>query len=140
MGVIEGNRPASDNDWETISGGGDAAIRKWIGEQMSGRTCSVVLVGTHTSGRKWINYEIEKTWDDGKGLVGIHIHNLQDRDGNQSSKGSNPFWNILKDGHRLSSIVQCYDPPYTRSTNVYDHIKQNIEQWIEEAITIRKSY
>ena len=34
IGVIEGNKPASDNDWETIVGGGPAKIEKWIAEQM----------------------------------------------------------------------------------------------------------
>ncbi len=30
MGVIEGNRPATDNDWETITRSGDATIERWI--------------------------------------------------------------------------------------------------------------
>lgn len=33
MGVIEGNVPVSDNDWETITRGGDAAIERWIADQ-----------------------------------------------------------------------------------------------------------
>ena len=141
IGAIEGNRPASDNDWESITSKGDAAIKKWIAEQMSGRSCSILLIGTNTSGRKWINYEIEKTWNDGKGLVGIYAHNLKDKDGKQSNKGSNPFWNVnADDGKRLSSIVKAYDPPYSTSTYVYDHIKKNIEDWIEEAIKIRNDY
>ena len=37
----------------------------------------------------------------------------------------------------MSSIVKCYNPPYTTSTNVYDYIKTNIEDWIEKAIEIR---
>ena len=30
IGAIEGNQPALDNDWETVTKGGDAAIQKWI--------------------------------------------------------------------------------------------------------------
>ncbi len=30
MGVIEGNAPVSDNEWEEITGGGDEAIEQWI--------------------------------------------------------------------------------------------------------------
>ena len=30
MGVMEGNQPASDNDWESIKKKGDAAIKSWI--------------------------------------------------------------------------------------------------------------
>jgi len=143
-GVVEGNKPVSDNDWETVTGGGDKAIEKWIAEQMNGRTCTVVLIGSGTAGRKWINYEIKKTWGDGRGLVGVYVHNLKDSDGDQSSKGKNPFdgFTITVDGEKknLSSIVKTYDPPGSTSTKVYEHIKTNIDDWAEEAITIRGEY
>ena len=58
IGTIEGNPPARDNDWETVVGGGDAAIKKWIAGQMEGKTCAIVLVGENTANRKWINHEI----------------------------------------------------------------------------------
>ena len=78
MGVVEGNSPVSDNDWETVTGGGETAIKKWIDDQMYGKSCVIVLIGSQTSGRKWIKYEIEKAWDDHRGLLGIYIHNLED--------------------------------------------------------------
>jgi hypothetical protein len=34
IGVIEGNKPVSDNDWESITKGGDDAIKRWIASQM----------------------------------------------------------------------------------------------------------
>lgn len=43
MGAIEGSAPVSDNDWETITGGGDKKIKEWIAGQMKGRSCTVVL-------------------------------------------------------------------------------------------------
>ena len=142
MGVVEGNVPVSDNEWETITSGGDDVIKKWINDQLSGKSCSVVLIGTNTAGRKWINYEIEKSWNDGKGVVGIYVHNLKDKDGEQSSKGENPFDNFTmnKDNRKLSEVVKAYDPPFKISTNVYDYIKNNIEVWVEEAISIRENY
>src|SRR5258708_39854311 len=79
-GVIEGNVPVSDNDWETVTKGGDAAIAKWIAEQMKGKSCTIVLVGQNTAGRKWINHEIMESWDKGMGIVGICIHRLLDRE------------------------------------------------------------
>ena len=137
MGVVEGNEPVSDNDWETITKGGDAAIRRWINDQMRGKSCAIVLIGAHTSGRKWIKYEIEKAWNDGKGVVGIYIHNLRNSNRDQSLKGANPFYSFTVNGRRLSNIVKAYDPPYKRSTNVYAHIEDNIADWVEEAIRIR---
>src|SRR3954454_23773276 len=94
MGVIEGNRPCSDNDWETVTKGGDAKIKEWIADQLNGKSCVVVLIGTNTAGRKWINHEIIKGWDDGKGVVGVYVHNLQDSGNKQTTKGTNPFAGI----------------------------------------------
>lgn len=141
MGVIEGNRPASDNDWETITRGGEAAIQRWINDQMNGTSCTVVLIGANTAGRKWINYEIVKAWNDGKGVVGVYIHNLKDNDQNQTTKGRNPFDEITfsSNGKQLSAVAKVYDPPYTTSTYVYDYIKDNLATWVEEAVKIREN-
>lgn len=139
MGVIEGNRPVTDNEWEQITRGGDEAIEKWINGQLDGKSCAVGLIGANTAGRKWIKYEIKKAWNDNKGILGIFIHNLKDKDGNQSGKGRNPFEDFTINGKNLSSIVEAYDPPYSTSTYVYDHIKENLTKWVEEAITIREN-
>ena len=142
IGAIDGNQPATDNDWETVKKGGDVAIKKWITGQMSGRTCTVVLVGTNTAGRKWINHEIIKSWDDGMGVVGIHIHGLQNRDGKISNMGNNPFDAIGygNTGKKLSSIVRCYNPTGRISRERYDWIQTHLANVIEEAISIRNKY
>lgn len=140
IGMVEGNRPAQDNDWETVKRGGDAAIKKWIADQMKGRTCTVVLVGTGTAGRKWINHEIKKSWDDEMGVVGIYIHRLRNLDGKTSTKGDNPFESINygNNGEKLSSIVKCYNPEGSDSKERYDWIKEHLANAVEEAIKTRK--
>ena len=140
IGAIEGNKPAMDNDWEAVTGRGDAAIEKWIKDQMSGRSCAVVLIGQSTAGRKWINYEIIESWKKGMGLFGIHIHNITNSLGEQSSKGSNPFSEFTIGDKSLSSIVKTYDPAFSTSSYVYNHIADNIADWIDEAVEIRKKY
>jgi hypothetical protein len=142
IGVVEGNQPCSDNDWEEVKKGGEVAIQVWIDGQLSSRSCALVLIGRETAGRKWIKYEIEKAWNDGKGVLGVYIHNLLDSDSKQATKGRNPFEDLTmkRDNARLSSIVKSYDPPYTKSTDVYAHISANLENWIEEAIKIRYDY
>ena len=141
IGVIEGNQVISDNDWEEVTNGGDAAIKRWIDGQMSGRSCVIVLIGSATANRKWINYEIIEGWNAGKGVVGIYIHNLKNVAGSQTLKGGNPFRAISigngSNAKNLSSIAKAYDPPFSTSTYVYDHIKNNIESWVTEAIQIR---
>jgi hypothetical protein len=141
-GVVQGNQPASAVEWEAITRGGEPAIRQWIEDQLTNRSCVVVLIGSATAGRKWITYEIEKAWNDGRGVLGIHIHRLKDESGEQAPKGPNPldFLTITPDRRTLSTIGKTYDPPFTSSIHVYDYIKQNLEAWVEEAVSIRNDY
>lgn len=136
MGKVDSSSTFSGNDWEEVKEKTDAKIKEWIDSQLAMRSCLVVLIGASTSGRKWINYEIEKAYELNKGIVGIHIHNLKNALGDQTSKGSNPFFNILigKEKERLSKYVTCFDSTYSSSTYVYDDIKDNIEQLIEDAL------
>ena len=145
IGVVEGNRPATDNQWETVKRGGDAAIQRWIDGQLKYRSCTLVLVGSATAGRPWINYEIRKTWEDGMGLAGIRIHGLRDSRGLVSPRGRDPFQHFRAPdgaGYRkdLASIVKCYDPPGSTSKQRYAWIVANLGDIVEEAIRIRASY
>jgi hypothetical protein len=142
MGVVDGNVPVTDNDWETITKGGDKAIDKWIDDQLDGKSCAVVLIGANTAGRKWIDREIIKAWDSGKGLLAIYVHRLKNLDGEQSSKGDNPFDSIAVGSPRkkMSSVVNAYNPPYTDSKEVYAYIKNNLADWVETAISIRNNF
>ena len=141
IGTIVGNRPATDNDWETITKGEDAAIKKWIKGQMAGKSCTVVLVGAKTANRKWINKEIAMSWNNGMGVVGIHIWGLKNMDRKISKKGDNPFdfMTHRPTKQRLSSIVKCYNPKGTNSKERYAWITKHLANAVEEAIRIRKA-
>jgi len=135
IGVIEGNKPVSANEWET-AGKTSGGIEKWIDDNMKYRSCVVVLVGEKTYERKWVRYEIIKGWNERKGVVGIYVHNLNCPRNGKCNQGPNPFENIVygKDRRKLSSVVKCYNP---NSYDAYNDIANNIEQWVEEAIQIR---
>lgn len=141
IGTIEGSPPASDNDWESIASGAnqDEKIKRWIAQQMNGRTCTVVLVGSGTADRKWINYEIVKSWDEGLGVVGIRIHGLLNQSQQTSAAGKNPFDFITHGPTKkpLSSIVKCYDPAGATGQDRYAWIAKHLANAVEEAIKIR---
>ena len=141
IGAIEGNRPAPDNDWETITSSGDDAIKKWISEQMKYRSCTVVLIGNKTADRKWINHEIVKSWNNKMGVAGIYIHGIKNSQGYITEKGDNPFDYIPygDSGEKLSAIVKCYNPAGVNSKERYDWISRNISNITEEAVRIRNS-
>ena len=142
IGATEHDEPVSDNSWEQVKRGGDAAIKRWIDGQMNTRSCAIVLIGSQTANRKWINYEIAKAWDDKKGLLGIHIHRLLNREGKRSTKGDNPFNYIkLRNGLTIADYpqnVKTYDPKYSDSKDVYACIANNLEQWVENALKNRR--
>jgi tRNA-dihydrouridine synthase len=136
MGELDGDKPVSVNDWETVKKGGNKAIETWIDGNMKHKSCVVVLVGEDTYKRPWVKHEIKKAWEDGKALVGIYIHNLKDPKTGKCSKGTSPFEQFtFKDGIKLSSKVKCHNPNTTDANN---DIKNNIEDWIETAIESRK--
>lgn len=109
---------------------------------MIGRTCTVVLVGAQTAGRKWITHEVVESWNAKMGVVAVHIDMLKDMSGAQTIRGANPLNFVkLKNGTvPLSSVARCYVPPYSDSTQAYAYIKNQLAGWIEEAIRIRDNY
>ena len=135
IGALEENKPVSANDWETVKRGGDTSIKKWVDDNLTYKSCLVVLIGIDTANRKWVKYEIEKAWNDGKAVLGVYIHNLKCPRNGICKQGTNPFDQFtLKDGTKLSSRVKCYNP---KTNDTYNDIASNIETWIEDAISTR---
>ena len=138
MGVVEGQHILTGQRWEEVRKRGDAGIMKWIADEMTGKTCIVILVGTNTSTRPWVNYEIIKAWNDKLGVVGIRIHGLRDLATQRTSaKGTSPFNGISVNSSPMANIVTLYDPPGADSKAVYASINNNIEKLVEAAIKIR---
>ncbi|MCM8562255.1 TIR domain-containing protein [Pseudomonas shahriarae] len=134
MGVIEGNTEVTVNEWEKVKNAGDAAIKKWINDNMSGKSCVVVLIGKDTSKRPWVQYEIKKAWEDGKAILGVNIHNLSCPNNGKSTQGVNPFdQTIFKIGDKVVKPL-VFNP---KSSDAYNDIDENLADWIEEAIEQR---
>ncbi|MCE6950114.1 TIR domain-containing protein [Cereibacter sphaeroides] len=144
MNSLEGNSPVTPNRWEEIKKTGEAAIKKWINDNMTGKSCVVVLIGSETASRPWVRYEIKKAWEERKGVLGIHIHGLKDLNGNTSTKGVSPFADLMVSEHgklvTLGSAPILKNPAGTTSKEIYGSIQSNIESWIEEAIQNRARY
>ena len=117
-------------EWEEVKKKDDASIQRWIDAQMKGTSVTVVLIGAQTSERKHVGYEISKSHELGKGMLGIYINNVKNKDGYTDSRGSNPFsnWHIMQNGQKiyLSSLYPTYDW-------VSDNGRANIGSWIEAA-------
>jgi hypothetical protein len=134
MGAIEDDSKVTAQEWETVKYKTDTAIEKWIRDQMLRKGAVVVLVGSKTSTRKWVKYEIAKAWDDRRPLVGIRIHGLKNLNKLTSTAGANPFAAVsTKNGDTLDKWVSLYNPSGSDSKAVYDTISNNLESWINSA-------
>ena len=139
MGIIKDIKPASFEEWAEICRQGPDSIKKWIDDNMANADAVVVLIGEDTVHRRWVRYEIEKSWNEGKGLIGIYIHNLYDHNKGQCQKGENPFehFKMNRDNKSLRKVIKCYDP---EPTDAYTCIYEHILDWIDEGEVIREFY
>jgi hypothetical protein len=117
-------------EWESIKKKDQASIEAWIDKQLKGTSVTVVLIGAQTSERTHVGYEIKTSHNEGKGLLGVYIHEMKDVSGRTDTKGNNPFanWHFVRNGVKvyLSEIYPTYDW-------VNDNGRQNIGTWIEAA-------
>ena len=89
-------------DFEKLKRQGDEAVKRWIDNQLTGTSVTVVLVGASTCGSKWVKYEIEKSIEIGNGLLGIDISKIKDLQGNTTERCGEipkgyPFYLWFKD-------------------------------------------
>lgn len=102
-------------DFEALKKKGDTAIKNWIDKQLEGTSVTVVLVGEKTCSSRWVKYEIQKSIDEGKGLLGIDISKIKDLQKNTTE--------------RCGEIPKGYD--FYLWNNDKGH--ENMGAWIEKA-------
>lgn len=133
INALEGQPLLNSQEWESVRTRGAAAIERWIDEQMKWKKAVIVLVGQQTSGRKWIDYEINKAWDSKKPLLGVRIHGLASLSGGADSAGSSPF--------NTRAGIPLFDPTVkdgygridTKAT--YRKLCSNLESWSSQGAT-----
>ena len=115
--------------WESVKKQGDAAVKRWIDNELNGTSVTVVLIGSETANRDWINYEIIESVKRKNGLLGVYIHNVKDLNLRTDVQGANPFdyikWNNGQ-GAPLSGTYPTYDW-------VLNSGRQNLSTWVEQA-------
>ena len=101
-------------DFESIKRQGDAAIKRWIDNQLNGTSVTVVLVGARTCASRWVKYEIDQSIQRGNGLLGIDISKIKGLDGTTTERcGEIPkgykfyFWNNDKGYENLGAWIEA---------------------------------
>jgi len=114
--VVQGREAAGFVDaaaFEKLKKQGDAAIKRWIDDQLTGTSVTVVLVGQLTCGSRWVKHEIDKSKALGHGLLGIDISKIKDLKGNTSERCAElpsgyPFymWNNHKGYQNMGTWIE----------------------------------
>ncbi len=93
------------------------SIHQWIEEEISQADAVIVLIGSESYGRYFIEYEIREAVLQKKPVYGLFIHQIPDKAGMTDKKGKSP----------LDSEYPHYDWTEDRGT-------ENILSWTSEAI------
>lgn len=107
--------------WESVKSQGDDAIKQVINEGLNNTSVTVVLIGAQTYQRKYVRYELERSYGKNNGLLGVYIGGLRDRDRNLGTNGPNPFDHVS-----LPTKYPTYDW-------VADRGYENFSSWVEQA-------
>lgn len=125
-------------EFEKVERKGASAIKRWIDNQLDGTSVTVVLIGTNTHERPYVDYEIRQSIARGNGLVGVHINCLSFRHSHPPYPrrlGKNPLANHTLYVGGKNIRADCYYNTLDASgmRNPYDYIRENIQGYIEHA-------
>lgn len=91
--------------WEKEKLKTPTVIKNLIDKGMNKTSVTAVLIGDDTANRRWVNYEIVKSFDKGNGLIGIHINRIRGKHQVISGRGLNPLdrlgFLVSEDGNKI---------------------------------------
>jgi hypothetical protein len=92
--------------WEDAELHGAGAVKGLINRSLENTTVTCALIGTDTWKRRWVRYEILKSYDRKNRLLGVHINGVKDKHQQTYAQGPNPFdylgFFISADGKKLT--------------------------------------
>ncbi|MFA6423388.1 MAG: TIR domain-containing protein [Patescibacteria group bacterium] len=129
--------------WEDSKRHGADSVKRLINSNLIGTTVTCALIGTETWSRRWVRYEILKSYDRGSTLLGVHINNVSDKNRQTFPRGRNPFdflgFVISKDGRKLTyyehdgtnwKIYQDLPPKVTNLNRQYWGNGFKLSNWV----------
>lgn len=77
--------------WQSATTMGDTSVKRLINGALDGTSVTCVLIGSQTHTRKWVRYEILKSFRKGNSILAVHINTIKARDQTNKAKGVNPL-------------------------------------------------
>jgi len=91
--------------WEKEKSKGPTVIKNLIETGLKKTSVTTVLIGDETADRRWVKYEIVKSFEKGNGILGIHINRIRGKNQAISPRGLNPLdrlaFQISEDGKKI---------------------------------------
>lgn len=132
--VTQGKEAAGFIDraaFEQIKRQGDNAVLRWIDSQLEGTSVTVVLIGSETLSRPFVQYEICQSLQRGNAVIGVLINGIRDMNTRTTS--------IKGNVHTIIGYYNDKTPAYFDDIcdSVYVYSEQNgyanLGIWIESA-------
>lgn len=82
----------------------DDALKSFLADGLKGSSVTAVLYTKETAHRRWVRYELLKSFVEGKGILAIDIHTIADLNKKTTASGPNPL-NLL--GAEISNQTCC---------------------------------
>lgn len=122
-------------EFERIKRDGEDSIRRWIDKQLAGTSVTVVLIGSETLDSKYVQYEIEQSYERGNAIMALKIGKIK----NLSQKTSISQSVVKIVGKKKNGELLWFDEIIDGE---YDYIKNdgynNLEKWIENLDKVKE--
>lgn len=108
--------------FESKKRSGDETLKRFLREALKNTSVTCVLIGSETYLRKWVRYEIVRSFACGNGLLGVKIAGIKDFRGRSATQGPNPFdylaFTVANNRVTWKSSVNGKWAPYTMVPNI----------------------
>lgn len=112
-------------EFEKVKKKGKKAIENWIDNQLKGTSVTVVLIGSKTLDRPYVQYEIRESIRRENAIIGVQIGSIKNRDGKTTTSQSQ--YKLIDGKQWFSDVVEGF----------YDYSLgdgySNLGKWIENA-------
>lgn len=80
--------------WEEAKKKGDIGLKRLINAGLEGTSTTCILIGSQTTTRRWVRYEILKSFKRGNAILAVHINSITGKDRRTKALGPNPLLDV----------------------------------------------
>lgn len=105
----------------------DSQLKGFLDSELQGSSVTCVLIGAETFSRRWVRYEIVRSFVENKGLLGVYLNGLRNEKSEADVQGYNPFDFLGYEWNRSTDIIK------------FKERKNWVWEWFSDIPTMRYS-